>query len=331
VARVAVVFTGGTISMRLDERGAAVPALRGQDILERTAGLEAIANVEPIDWGLIPASHLSLDQVLDIGRIVASTLARPKIDGAVVVQGTDTIEETAFAWDLLNGSEKPVVVTGAMRNADQPGYEGPGNLRMAVAVAASEAACGLGTLVVMGDGAILPGDDARKMHTQSIDTFAAPNVGPVGHVVDGGSVAVDGGAAARRAGRRRLAVLPEHAAEPVVIVPAWIGSNGDLLRAASALGPAGIVVAATGAGNTHPDLLAAATDAIGAGIPVALTSRASAGAVSAGYGFPGGGATWVAAGALLTGWLGAPKARVALSLGLGAGLSGASLAALLAG
>ena len=188
MGRVAVVFTGGTISMRLDEHGKAVPALRGADILARTAGLDAIADVEPIDWGLIPASHLSLDQVLELGRILASTLARPEIDGAVVVQGTDTIEETAFAWDLLNGSDKPIVVTGAMRNADQPDYEGPGNLRSAVAVAASGAVGGLGTLVVMGDGAILPADDARKMHTQAIDAFGAPNVGPVGHVRDGGEV-----------------------------------------------------------------------------------------------------------------------------------------------
>ena len=275
MGRVAVVFTGGTISMRLDERGKAVPALHGADILARTAGLDAIADVEPIDWGLVPASHLSLDQVLELARILESALARSEIDGAVVVQGTDTIEETAFAWDLLNGSDKPIVVTGAMRNADQADYEGPGNLRSAVAVAASAATRGLGTLVVMGDGAILPADDARKMHTQAIDAFAAPNVGPVGRVRDDGEVIVDAGAVALRAGRRHLATIPAHAAEPVIIVPAWIGSNGDLLRAGMSLAPAGIVVAATGAGNTHPDLLAAAKEAMAAGIPVALASARS--------------------------------------------------------
>ena len=72
------------------------------------------------------------------------------------------------------------------------------------------------------------------------------------------------------------------------------------------------------------------------GIPVNTNSfmvdfRVDVGAVSAGYGFPGGGATWVAAGALPTGWLGAAKARIALALGLGAGLRGESLASLLAG
>ncbi len=331
MTRVAVVFTGGTISMRLDERGAAVPTLRGAEILARTPGLDAIADVEPIDWGLVPASHLSLDQVLDLARILGSTLARSDIDGAVVVQGTDTIEETAFAWDLLSGSAKPIVVTGAMRNADQPDYEGPGNLRSAVAVAASEAARGLGALVVMGDGAILPGDDARKMHTQAIDAFSAPNLAPVGRVGRASTVAIGMGAAEMRSKRRRLAIIPEHAAEPVLIVAAWMGSSGDLLRAAIGLDPAGVVVAATGAGNTHPDLLAAAKEAIAAGIPVALASRAPVGTTSAGYGFPGGSATWVAAGALPTGWLGPAKARIGLALGLGAGLRGVSLARLLEG
>ena len=49
-----------------------------------------------------------------------------------MVQGTDVMEETAFAYDLLVDSPKPVVVVGAMRSAGDPGYEGPANLRDAV-------------------------------------------------------------------------------------------------------------------------------------------------------------------------------------------------------
>jgi L-asparaginase len=89
-------------------------------------------------------------------------------------------------------------------------------------------------------------------------------------------------------------------------------------------------VAATGAGNTSPAVLAAAERAMAAGLPVALTTRVPAGRASPVYAFPGGGATWVRAGAMLTGMLNGPKARIALALGLGAGLDGAGLAALLA-
>ena len=87
----------------------------------------------------------------------------------------------------------------------------------------------------------------------------------------------------------------------------------------------------TGAGNTDPDLLAAASEAIGRGVPVALATRCPAGPVGPLYGFPGGGRSWLEAGALLAGTLSGPKARVALALGLGAGLEHDALRALLAG
>jgi L-asparaginase len=90
------------------------------------------------------------------------------------------------------------------------------------------------------------------------------------------------------------------------------------------------VVEATGAGNTAATLLAAAEGALAAGVPVVLTTRCPAGAATGAYAFPGGGATWLRAGALLAGHLGGPKARVALALGLGAGLDRAGLAELLA-
>jgi L-asparaginase len=91
------------------------------------------------------------------------------------------------------------------------------------------------------------------------------------------------------------------------------------------------VVEATGSGNTDPDLLAAAVEAMAAGVPVVLATRCPAGGVGPIYGFPGGGRSWQEAGALLAGSLSGPKARVALAMGLGAGLDHAALAALLAG
>ena len=124
--------------------------------------------------------------------------------------------------------------------------------------------------------------------------------------------------------------MTERAATRVHLVTAGIETDGDLLSAAVAAGADGLVVAATGSGNTSPGLLAAATDAMAAGIPVVLASRCPAGAVGAAYAFPGGGATWVRAGAIAAGRLCAIKARVALALGLGGGLEHDGLAALLA-
>ena len=73
-----------------------------------------------------------------------------------------------------------------------------------------------------------------------------------------------------------------------------------------------------------------AAAAIADGLPVVVTTRCPIGAASADYAFPGGGATWIRAGAMAAGHLGGPKARIALALGLGAGLDHDGLRALLA-
>ena len=50
--RVAVLFTGGTISMRSDAGASGnVPTLRAEELLASVPGLDAIAAIEPIDWG----------------------------------------------------------------------------------------------------------------------------------------------------------------------------------------------------------------------------------------------------------------------------------------
>jgi L-asparaginase len=324
MSRVAVLFTGGTISMAVDPvAGGNVPSLSGAAILERTPGLDAIAEVVPIDLGLVPASHFTFPRLIEIGEAIRVSASERRTDGVVVVQGTDTIEETAFCWDLLYEGDAPVVVTGAMRSSSEPGYDGPANLLDALRCAASASLRGQGVVVCMA-GSIEAADDVAKTHSSSLTTFRSPNDGRLGTVA-GGRVLVT----RRRIGRRHVSASV--AAEPVFLITATVGMDGSLLDAAVGLGARGIVVAATGAGNTSATLLAAAERAIAAGVTVVLVTRTSAGRAGTGYAFPGGGATWVRAGALLAGSLSGMKARVALALGLGAGLDREALAALLAG
>jgi len=323
--RIAVLFTGGTISMLVDPvAGGAVPALDGAAILARTPGLDAIADLVPIDRAMIPASHWTFERLLELAGDLRRLAADDAIDGIVVVQGTDTIEESSFAFDLLVDSAKPIVVTGAMRNATDPGYDGPANLRDAVRCAADPALRGTGVVVVLA-GTIEPAADVTKTNASALDTFRSLNQGRLGYVADG-SVVLE-----RAPSTRRPVLAHTRAASPVPIVVATIGLDAGLIQAIRTLNPAGIVVEATGAGNTAASLLAEAGAAIHAGIPVVLATRCPSGAAGAGYAFPGGGATCIAAGALLAGTLTGPKARIALSLALGAGLRGDELAMFVAG
>jgi L-asparaginase len=322
--RVVVVFTGGTISMTVDAAaGGAIPTLAGEDLIAAVPELAARADLVAVDLGRTPASHFTFADVLHIRSVVDDSLGDPRIAGVVVVQGTDTLEETAFAWDLCHDDERPVVVTGAMRDASHSAWDGPANLLAAVRVATARAARGAGVLVVLG-GRVHAADQVSKRHATAIDAFATregPSLGAVGR----GGVRLG-----LRGPRRRLPFVPTAAALPVPIVVAALESTGAPVDAAVRDGARGIVVAATGSGNTHPDVLLAAVEAQASGVPVALASRTGAGSVEPHYAFPGGGVAWAAAGVAFAGGLTAVQARVALALGLGAGLDHAGLARLLA-
>ncbi|HET9614972.1 MAG TPA: asparaginase [Candidatus Limnocylindrales bacterium] len=323
--RVAVIFTGGTIAMRVDPvAGGNVPTLGGGDLLATVPEIGAIADIVPIDHGLTPASHFQFASLFAVSETVEAALAEPDVDGAVVVQGTDAIEETAFFLDVLHAGPKPVVVTGAMRSASQPRYEGPRNLTDAIRVAASAdaAARDIGVVVVLS-GSIEAADDVTKTHASAFDTFQSLNRGSLGRVA-GERVVLD----AIRGARRQVAT--DRAAARVYLVTATVATDGTPITALHAAGADGFVVAATGAGNTDPSLLRAAEAAIADGLPVVLATRCPAGAAGTGYAFPGGGATWARAGAILAGHLSGPKARIALALGIGAGLDHDGLADLLA-
>ena len=318
MSKVFVLFTVGTIASRYDPAtGGHIASLGAADVLRQVPGLDAVADLEVVDWGRVPASQFTFDQIIELGGLLQAALDRNDIDGAVLVQGTDSIEETSFALDLLTESPKPVVVVGAMRSSDEDGFDGATNLRQAVRCAGTGQLRDQGVVVVMA-GQIHGGDDVVKSNTQAYTTFQSPNLGPLGAVDDRGIVL-------RRVRGPRPTVRTTVAAEPVFLVPSVVGADGSLIRAATTLGARGLVIAGAGTGNTPVDMLEASRDAMSAGAVVVLATRCFSGAVSPLYSFPGAGATWADAGAILAGFLAAPKARLALALGLGSGLDRAEL------
>src|SRR5690606_35488041 len=124
----------------------------------------------------------------ELVRAIDRTLRQTDVSGVVVTHGTDTLEETAFLADLLIDSEKPVVFTGAQRAADEPDTDGPRNFVSAVRVAGSEAAMGLGSVVVFEDE-IHAARDVTKTHTSQVRTFQSAEHGKLGEI-DGARVII---------------------------------------------------------------------------------------------------------------------------------------------
>jgi L-asparaginase len=311
---IVLLFTGGTISMRHDPAaGGAVPSLSGADIVALAPGIDRIAPLEIDDWGAFPGPHMTTERMWALRSRILEQLARPEVDGIVVTHGTDALEETAYLIARSVQSEKPVVVTGAMRTSSDLGWDGPGNLAAAVRVAASPRARNCGVLVVMSDR-VYAAVDVTKAHTHALDAFESPGLGPLG-VVDDGKVIF------RRLLPSSPAILaPEFPATPVDIVYAFSGADSRLLDASRASGRA-VVVAAMGRGNIPPAMVDGVERWIAEGKPVVITSRALRGRVGCTYGYPGGGRRLAELGAIFAGPLRPQQARIDVMLGLGAGLS----------
>lgn len=308
----AMFFTGGTISMQIDPKsGGAIPALSGAEILARVPGLDNIATFETIDFSRFAGPHMTPDKMFDLSRQVAGRLDDPRVDGAVITHGTDTLEETAYLHSLVLTSEKPVAFVGAMRNSSELSWDGPANLRSAVRVAGGAEARGLGVLVVMADQ-IIAAAEATKTHTESTDTFQSRDFGPLG-LVDKDRVIVS----------RRPAQI-EHIDthqldERVDIVKISAGSDGRFIDHALNDGARALVIEGLGRGNVTVATLPAIERALGAGIPVVMTSRCPRGRVLDTYAYQGAGRQLRQMGVILGGMLPSHKARIKLMLALGAG------------
>src|SRR5205085_11930624 len=149
---VQIITTGGTIAHNIDPAtGAALPTLKGEELVAEVPALADVAQVRVVEFGLLQSWNMTPALAADLARRVRDALADPEVTGVVVAHGTDTMEETAFALDLVLDTPRPVVLTGAMRNPSQPGPDGPRNVVSAAHVATDPAARDLGVLVVLND------------------------------------------------------------------------------------------------------------------------------------------------------------------------------------
>ncbi|PFG34837.1 asparaginase [Sanguibacter antarcticus] len=273
-----------------------------QEIQHWVPGVELV----PLELRMVPSPSLTMADLLALHAAIAGF--GDDVDGVVVSQGTDTIEETAFVLDVLGAAARvPVVVTGAMRDRTTPGADGAANLVAAALVAASPDARGAGVLVQIADRT----HAARwvtKRSTFRVDGFSSEPFGPVGAVVEG--VVHLGGVP-----RPRPALpVPTGEAPRVAVVVAGLGDDLALLPGLADAGYDGVVIAGAGGGHVAASAVENVAATV-ARIPVVMCSRVGSGpALTQTYGYPGGEIDLARVGTVPGGGLSAPKARMLLML-----------------
>lgn len=317
--RLALVGTGGTIAATTQSS----TGLTDYDITEGVHALlhavpelQELAELECHQVFNVDSRAMSSLMLLELSHKLNELLARPDLDGVVLTHGTDTLEESAFFLHLTLKTDKPVVLTAAMRPASALSADGPLNLHNAVRVACSSQAKGAGVLVLLNDQ-IHSARFLSKQHTTQVNAFGSPDAGPLGLVAAG---------QVRFAMRcllphtlnsgfdvRGLAALPK-----VQIFYDHPDTLAELYRSAAQNGVRGIVVAATGNGSLTPGALEGVSRAHRFGVTCVRASRIHAGPVTDS-------AYDQDHHTIAAHWLPAQKARILLMLGLAAQLDEAEL------
>jgi L-asparaginase len=328
--RVAVVTTGGTIDSlgvdRLDLAAYLETGIRlapGELLGGIALELATVATVTEVPFRRLRAHAMTDDDLADLVDQVRDLLDRDVADGVVITHGTNTLEETAWLLHLVVDTERPVVLTGAMRPASALSGDGPLNLVAAVSAAASPAARGLGTLVVLDD-TIHGARDVTKADTLRVHAFHDGAGGPLGWVDGDGRVVLQHRPARGVSQRGAYAAADLRSLPRVDIVVTYQGADGALVDAAVAAGARGIVSAGTGAGYPTPAEVDALRRATKRGVAVVQASRVGAGRVP------------LVPALAAEGWVGADdlqpwKARTLLRLALATGADHGAMTAAFAG
>lgn len=306
--------TGGTIAMQRNAAaGGNIPALGGRELLEMVGDLGTTHEVRVEDWDRLPGVHRGPAEVWAMRERAHAIVIGPDAPaGVVITHGTDTLEETAYLLARTLPSDVPIVVTGSMRTSSDPGWDGPRNLRDAMAVAGHPDARGRGAMVVFA-GRILDGRDVTKLDAFGEDAFGSPHQPALGAV---------------EAGSPRFSRPPEPGRTPlpatdlsprVAVVPLILGDDGTLVDAALSRFD-GLVIQGFGRGNVPPGAVAAIRRWLDAGKPVVLASRCPFGEVGGEYAFEGGGGQLIRLGVMPAGGRPVALARLELVLCLSAGV-----------
>ena len=220
------------------------PRLTGEQMLEPLPEIAKIAHVE-VDKGN-PYGQGSYDELRKLALRAEEVLQSPEVDGLVYVQGTNTIEETAYFLNLTVHSEKPIVITGAQRPYNALSSDAQMNLLDAVRLACAPASRGKGALVAF-NGEINAAREVTKTNTYHLQTFRTRDLGLLGYI-DPDKVEF------YRTPHRRHTVSSEFKLADLQSMPyveiAYVhtGTRPGVAKALVGLGAKGLIIASVGAG-----------------------------------------------------------------------------------
>ncbi len=278
--KVLIIYTGGTIGMKKTDRGyAPVPGFLGESI---SALADMKSDKAPL-WDLyemtplLDSSDITVKEWNKIAAVISDNYNA--YDGFVVLHGTDTMAYTASALSfILDGLDKPVVLTGSQIPLCEIRSDGKDNLVTSLLVAAEGVA---NEVCLCFSGKLLRGNRSVKMSADHLVAFDSPNYPHLAEI--GISIKYNHSALRQyKADGLKMQPLSE---VPIGVLKVFPGIQFGLFESIMTKKLSGIVLETFGAGNIPSDggaLIPIISRAFESGSVITVCSQCPAGTVSLG-------------------------------------------------
>lgn len=279
-----VIGTGGSIAgvgddeLDYTEYGENPGRFSVHRLLERVPEARDVADLDVEEFSNVGSMSVAGQAWVRLARRIDEALDGGDVAGVLITHGTATLEETAYFLNLTVKSDRPVVITGAMRPPTALGTDADINILDGIRLAASPEARGKGVLTML-NGEIHAAREVTKTNTYRLETFRPQDFGFLGYVDSDHRVVFYREPTRRHTYQTEFRVKEADALPSVEIVYAYAGADGDVVRHLAGKGVDGIVVAGVGGGRPTPGQMAALIEARERGVLVVHSSRLGSGRV----------------------------------------------------
>jgi L-asparaginase len=244
--------------------------------------LGEVANISNIEISNLGSGTIRAEDMYNTTKAVDAALQ--EADAVVVLAGTSIMEEVAYWLDLTLRSDKPVVITGAMRQNNTFSFDGLANLFNSVVLAASGKTTCYGVVLLLNDE-YMSAREVRKADAVRTDTFEGGRFGILGAVDERRVRAIQAPARVLTCGTPEWQtpfdlnrITPEQLPR-VEIEYSYMDAGRASIDAMVAAGVKGIVTAGHGAGGISTVQGQARADAVAKGVLFVTTTRTGSGPV----------------------------------------------------
>ena len=167
--KILLIGTGGTIASDVTDSGLA-PELTTEQLLAHLPAVSEICDVECMQLLNLDSTNITPAHWLEMANCIRKYY--DGYDGFVLTHGTDTMAYTAAGLSyLIQGSPKPIVLTGAQKPIGFDSTDSKVNLTDALRCATED----LPGVSIVFDGKVIPGTRAKKTRSKSFQAFSSIN------------------------------------------------------------------------------------------------------------------------------------------------------------